>query len=133
MTRQPRGYPGVRARGRLIRMLPWYQREGVRIAAIALGAGLLLGGLIAFAVGGPKLSPFGKAQRPAAEAIASDQAATHKPAAKAEPTAQAAKPKHDKTAPMAAATAAGSAAATPDAAHRSDQAKAKVRAKGGRG
>jgi len=40
-------------------MLPWYRREGIRIAAMALAAGLVLGGLIALAVGRPELARFG--------------------------------------------------------------------------
>src|SRR4051812_32388456 len=106
-------------------MLPWYRREGIRIAAIALGAGLLLGGLIALAVGGPKLSPFGKPQRSAAQAIASDQAATHKPAAKAAPKPQPKSAKATKASTPAAATAAGVATPSPDAADRSDRARAR--------
>src|SRR5215217_4705497 len=111
-----------------MRMLPWYQREGVRIAAIALAAGLLLGGLIALAVGGPKLSPFGTPKRSAAEAIASDQAATHKPAAKAtaKPDAKSAEATDANTASVATATAADVATASPDAADRSDRARAKA-------
>src|SRR4051795_12626566 len=114
-------------------MMPWYEREGVRIAAIALAAGLLLGGLIALAVGGPKLSPFGTPKPSAAEAIASDQAATHKPAAEAtaKPEAKSAKATNANTA--AAATAAGVATPSPDAADRSDLARAKDRTKRERG
>src|SRR3954466_13175274 len=114
-------------------MMPWYEREGVRIAAIALAAGLLLGGLIALAVGGPKLSPFGTPKPSAAEAIASDQAATHKPAAEAtaKPEAKSAKATNAHTA--AAATAAGVATPSPDAADRSDLARAKAGTKRERG
>src|SRR5215210_2957803 len=106
-------------------MLPWYRREGIRIAAIALGAGLLLGGLIALAVSGPKLSPFGTPKRSAAEAIASDQAAANKPAAKAKAKPQAkTSSKAVKAAPVSAGEPA--AAASPDAADRSDRARAKL-------
>src|SRR3954454_8539283 len=117
-------------------MMPWYEREGVRIAAIALAAGLLLRGLIALAVGGPQLSPFGTPQPSAAEAIASDPAAreasatarpaTHKPAAEAtaKPEAKSAKATNANTA--AAATAAGVATPSPDAADRSDLARGKA-------
>src|SRR4051812_8383454 len=125
MTRQPRGYPEVGAGGRLTRMLPWYRREAVRIAAVALASGLVLGGLIALAVSGPKLGPFGKPRPSAAEAIASDQAATHKPAAKARPKPQPKSSKAAKASHKSAAAAVAAATASPDAAHPSDRAKAK--------
>src|SRR4051794_4534541 len=114
-------------------MMPWYEREGVRIAAIALAAGLLLGGLIALAVGGPKLSPFGTPKRSAAEAIASDRAATHKPAAEATAKPEAKSAKATKANTAAAATAAGVATPSPDAADRSDRARAKAGTKRERG
>src|SRR4051794_38258914 len=114
-------------------MMPWYEREGVRIAAIALAAGLLLGGLIALAVGGPKLSPFGTPKPSAAEAIASDQAAARKPAAEAtaKPEAKSATATNAKTA--SGGTAADVATPSPDAADRSDRARAKAVTKQDRG
>src|SRR5215212_4819371 len=112
-------------------MLPWYRREGIRIAAIALGAGVLLGGLIALAVSGPKLSPFGPSRPSAAEAIASDQAKANKPAAKGRAKPQTKHAKDVRAKPVSAD--APSVAATPDAADRSDRAKAKARSeRGGR-
>src|SRR3954452_22666078 len=114
-------------------MLPWYEREGVRIAAIALAAGLLLGGLIALAVGGPKLSPFGTPKRSAAEAIASDQAAAHKPAATATAKREANSAQATNAQPASAATAPGAATPSPDAADRSDRAQAKARTERERG
>src|SRR3954454_24293236 len=125
MTRQPRGYPEVGAGGRLTRMLPWYRREAVRIAAVALASGLVLGGLIALAVSGPQLSPFGKARPSAAQAIGSDQAAKHKPAAKARPKPQPKSSKAAKASPKSAAADIAAATPSPDAADRSDHAKAK--------
>src|SRR3954451_19851633 len=106
-------------------MLPWYRREGIRIAAIALGAGLLLGGLIALAVSGPKLSPFGPSRPSAAAAIASDQAKANKPAAKGRPKPQAKHAKSVDTQPLSADAAV--VAATPDAADRSNKVKAKAK------
>src|SRR3954447_16299016 len=98
-------------------MLPWYRREGIRIAAIALGAGLLLGGLIALAVSGPKLSPFGPSRPSAAEAIASDQAKANKPAAKGRSKPQAKQAASVHARPVSADAPA--VAATPDAGDRS--------------
>src|SRR3954451_242944 len=110
-------------------MLPWYRREGMRITAIALGAGVLLGGLIALAVSGPKLSPFGTPQRSAAEAIASDQPKAHKPAAKGRTKPQAKHAQAVSAQPVSADAPA--VAATPDAADRSDRAKAKAKVERG--
>ena len=56
-------------------MLPWWYRQhpALKVAAVALAAGLALGGLLVLAIGGPQLSPLGKPQRSIADAIFSDQ------------------------------------------------------------
>jgi hypothetical protein len=101
-------------------MQPWHQNERLRIAAVALAAGLILGGLVALAVGHPKLTRFGKPQKSTADAIASDQpivAARDKAKkAKAKPDEKAHKARKSprRSSAGAAFTATPDATATPD-------------------
>src|SRR5215208_1209951 len=98
-------------------MQPWYRNERLRIAAIAIAAGLVLGGLVALAVGQPKLTRFGQPQKSTADAIAGDQPIVAprtkpKPRAKKAPVRKAKKAEHAR---RSRSRGRGSAAATPDA------------------
>ena len=55
-------------------MLPWYRDEKAKIAAMALAAGLLLGGILTFVAGGSSRPTAGPSKKSVAAAIASDQA-----------------------------------------------------------
>ena len=81
-------------------MPPWYQNEKLRIAAMALAAGLLLGGLVTVAAGFGRGKPEtpGTSARSMAAALASDQAIAPPAPAKA-PAKPKAKPKAKTAAP----------------------------------
>jgi hypothetical protein len=98
-------------------MQPWYLNERLRIAAIAIAAGVILGGLVVLAVGHPKLTRFGQPQKSTADAIASDQPAVRprtKPKAK-KAKARPARKVHKARRSRGSAAAAPDPTATPDA------------------
>jgi hypothetical protein len=102
-------------------MLPWgYRHPRLKIAGVALAAGLLLGAVLTIAVGRPQLAAFGNPQQSTADAIASDRAeaapAPAKAKAKAKPKPAKRTPARHKRAkhrPAKPSTLAPAAATTP--------------------
>jgi hypothetical protein len=103
-------------------VLPWYRRDGLRLGGAALLAGLVLGGLVTFALSDKSTPPAALPEQSVAEAIAGDQAAsptatpTAAPKAAKQPAAKPAKRRTARKAPRSSGAVAAepTATATPE-------------------